>query len=186
MGQVSEATGVRGWDPQRRTVPRRIRDPLRSTSFDPTQEKLPRDGHWFTHDWGCPVSGSVRGVGVPEMGTGLHTTGGVRYQAPSRVWGYTVPTTPLFPSLQSRPRTAPSCVIHAPRPAPPHVRVSSCLSLCLGVVSWLRAASGLAVFLALTPVGEPWGAKPVSPPWLCPHPGPGTHCSLSAPVGGRL
>ena len=90
------------------------------------------------------------------------------------------------PCPRRRPRTAPSCVIHAPRPAPPHVRVSSCLSLCLGVVSWLQAASGLAVFLALTPVGEPWGAKPVSPPWLCPHPGPGTHCSLSAPVGGRL
>lgn len=45
-----------------------------------------------------------------------------------------------------------------PSPAPPQVLVS-CLSLYLGVVSWLPAASGLAMFLARAPVSEPWGAE---------------------------
>lgn len=100
VGQVSEATGVRGWDPQRRTVPWRIRDPLRSASFDPAQEKLPRDGHWFTHDWGCPVSGSVQGVG----GHCAHDASFPVTPVPSEDCTLLRHPRPAPPSLSPRPR----------------------------------------------------------------------------------
>lgn len=116
LGQASEATGARGLDPQRRAVPRRIRGPLRSASLDPAQEKLPRDGHWFTHDWGCPVLGPVQGVGG-------HRAHDASFSRPEDC------TLLRLPRPQPSPFPGPRPLLPIPYP---------------GVASWLRAASGLA------------------------------------------